>query len=180
MTNRRAHIVILCEGLQDATFAYRFLKKRGWTPRQLRIEQGTHRAGAGEHYVRSRFPSELAEIRRDSVHRALIAMIDADATGQAGRLRQLESACNAAGVPPRRPDDKVAVLVPTRNIETWLRYLDGHDVDETSEYPKLQYQRDCQRHVNELVTMCGTGLRQPVPPSLQAACDEFRTRILNS
>jgi hypothetical protein len=58
--------------------------------------------------------------------------------------------------------------------------LDGHEVDGTLAYPKLPRQRDCQRHVNELSAMCGRELRQPAPPSLQAACDEFRTRVLES
>jgi hypothetical protein len=154
--------------------------KRGWTRKQIRIERGTPGAGAGEQHVRSRFPVELSEIRRDSVHRALIVMIDGDLIGHDERLRQLESACIAAGVPPRRSVDRAAVLVPTRTIETWFRYLDGHEVDERSEYPKLPRQRDCQRHVNELAAMCGSGLRQPAPPSLQVACDEFRARIMNS
>jgi hypothetical protein len=180
VTKRRVRVVVLCEALQDATFAGRFLRKRGWTPNQIRIERGAPGSGAGEQYVRNRFPTELGAVRRDSVHRALIVMIDGDTIGREERLRQLETACTAAGVPPRRSEDRVAVLVPTRNIETWFQYLDGHEADERWEYPKLSRQRDCQRHVDELAVMCGSDLRQPAPPSLRAACDEFRTRILGS
>jgi hypothetical protein len=48
----------------------------------------------------------------------LIVMIDGDLTGHDERLRQLESACDATGVPPRRSGERVAVLAPTRTIET--------------------------------------------------------------
>lgn len=178
MTRRQVHVVVLCEGLQDATFAFRLLKRLGWNARQLRIKQAPAGAGSGEQYVRDRFPHELEMIRRDSVRRALIVVVDGDAGGPDGRLRQLNGACEAAGVATRRAHDRVAVLVPTRNIETWFHYLDGNDVDETVEYPRLPRQRDCQRHVEELVRSCHR-LREPVPPSLQAAYGEFRT-ILRS
>jgi hypothetical protein len=180
MSKRRVQVVVLCEGLQDATFASRFLKQHNWTTHQIRIQMAPPGEGSGEQYVRSRFPHELDEIRRDSVRRALIVMIDGDTNGPSERVRQLESACEAVGVPVRRAGDRAALLVPTRNIETWFSYLDGRDVDERSEYPRLPRQRDCQRHVDELATMCKRGLRQPAPPSLQAACGEFRTRILES
>ena len=66
------------------------------------------------------------------------------------------------------------VLVPERNIETWLAYLDGATVNATDNYPKLGQPGDCKKHVRTLADMCRRGeLRHPTPPSLVAACDEY-------
>ena len=71
--------------------------------------------------------------------------------------------------------DRVVLTVPRRNIETWLAYLAGATVNETDSYPRLNRPSDCKPHVRALADMCTTGeLRVPAPPSLVAACDEFR------
>ena len=80
---------------------------------------------------------------------------------------------------PRTPQDRVALVVPTRSVETWLRCLDGHTVNETDRYPRLERPGDCKGHVGVLVEMCRTGqLRDPAPRSLAVACDEYR-RVLS-
>ena len=62
-----------------------------------------------------------------------------------------------------------------RNIETWLAYLNGATVDETTSYPKLEKPGQCKSHVRQLSDMCGRQeLRAPAPPSLTAACVEYR------
>lgn len=84
-----------------------------------------------------------------------------------------------AGCGPRQPDEKVAIFVPTWNIETWLAYLTGQTVTESlPNYPKLARERDCQPLVESLYQMCQRGsLRQPAPPSLEAACVEYKSRL---
>jgi len=116
--------------------------------------------------------------RQHRVQQALVVLIDADKCSISDRLRQLENAVSEAGRSPRHGDERVAIFVPARNIETWFAYLDGQSVDEKKTYPRLQRERDCQRHVKRLHEMCQSGtLRQPAPPSLDAACKEYRTRL---
>lgn len=104
----------------------------------------------------------------------LVVMIDGDHYSIEQRLQQMDRACEQRGVLPRTTSDKVAVFVPTRNIETWLAYLDGERVNETNTYPRLQRERDCKRHVDVLAQMCAEkNLRTPVPTSLEAACHEY-------
>lgn len=109
----------------------------------------------------------------------MIIVTDGDNVGVLGRLRQLDAACREAGVQARTDEDDVAAFVPTWNIETWLAYLSGDDVDEDSaNYPRLRRPRECGAHVRELAEMCGNGtLRQPAPPSLVAACREYDERL---
>lgn len=90
----------------------------------------------------------------------------------------IDDACGKKQVERRRDNERVLILVPTWNIETWLFWLAGNEVDETrKDYPKLTKESDCRPGVDELVAMCRSGeLRQPAPSSLVAACAEFNDR----
>jgi hypothetical protein len=106
-------------------------------------------------------------------------ILDGDNRGVVGRHDELANACQAQGVKPREKDEQVAIVVPTWNIETWLAYLSGAEVNEKkSDYPRLDRPRDCQQHVDRLHEMCQKkALRRPAPASLEAACEEYRTRM---
>ena len=179
--SRRVQLVLLCEDRQHETFARRFLEKAGWPTRRLRVEIAPPGRGSAERFVRRRFPTELKAYRsnRHRVAEGLIVMLDGDNKGVKGRLDELIEACQSGGITPRQQDERVAVFIPTWRIETWLAYLSGSDVYESkSDYPRLDRPRDCQAHVNELYQMCQHGaLRQPSPPSLNAACEEYQTRL---
>jgi len=145
----------------------------------MRVEKAPGGRGAGEQFVRERFSLELKAHRSRPVSQALVVLIDGDRHGVASRLHQLDQACRDAGVAERADEERVAVIIPTWNIETWLAYLDGEQVSEDrSDYPRLSRERDCQRHVETLVRMCRAGqLREPAPPSLETACVEYRKRL---
>jgi len=179
--SRTVQLVLLCEDSQHETFARRFLGKAGWSTRRLRIERVPPPRGSGAAFVRDRFPEELSAYRanRHRVAQGLIVLLDGDSRGVDARLKELESACRTQGIDPRTDDDKVAIFIPTWRIETWLAYLGGADVDETSkDYPKLDRPRDCQQQVNALWEMYQRrALRQPAPPSLEAACAEYQGRM---
>ncbi len=177
--SRRAQLVLLCEDRQHEAFVRRFLAAMGWETRAMRVEKAPGGRGAGEQFVRERFPLELKAHRSRPVSQALVVMIDGDHEGVDARLRRLAQACRDAGVAERAETERVAVIIPTWNIETWLAYLDGKRVEEGDpHHPKLARERDCQKHVDELVRMCRAGeLREPAPPSLAAACDEYHRRL---
>lgn len=164
----RPKITVLCEDKQHESFIRRFLKKR----KRNVYAMSRARVGAGDQFVQDNYPAQLDAIRKRGG--VLVVMIDGDNYSIAQRLKQMDDACNQRGIVPRKPNDKVAVFVPMRNIETWLAYLDGEDVNETDTYPRLERERECRRHVDELEQMCAEGkLRTPAPASLQAACHEY-------
>ncbi|HEX4962009.1 MAG TPA: hypothetical protein VF173_14315 [Thermoanaerobaculia bacterium] len=177
--SRRVQLVLLCEDKQQEVFARRFLNAVGWETRAMRVEKAPPGRGAGEQFVRERFPRELKAHRSRPVSQALVVMMDGDAAGPAARLQQLGKVCREAGIAERAGDERVAVFIPTWNIETWLAYLEGRQVEEgRSDYPRLASERDCQRHVEALVQMCRTEkLREPAPSSLNAACSEYHARL---
>ena len=129
---RYASVVLLAE---DQT-QIRFL--RGWIREHVNVDTRAIRSrlpskglGAGEQFVREQFPIELREHLRQINHRGsvLIAVIDADTEPFEAHYQPLRN--QAAGV------NTVAVFVPKRNIETWIRALTGGSpVDEATDYKK--------------------------------------------
>jgi hypothetical protein len=179
--SRGVQLVLVCEDRQHETFARRFLEKAGWSTRRLRVEMAPPGRGSAVQFVRERFPKELSAYRsnRNRVAQGLIVMLDGAAEGVVGRFDELAKVCERQGVKPRDHEEHVAIFVPTWNIETWLAYLGGTNVDESkSDYPRLDRPRDCQQHVDRLYKMCQQKeLRQPAPVSLAAACQEYGTRM---
>jgi hypothetical protein len=154
--SRTVNVVILCEDRQHEAFARRFLEKAGVVTRNLRVEISPQGRGSAEQFVRTRYSKELAfyRSRRHRVQQALLVIIDADGQQVADRIHQVEKDAEATGDGGRRDDERVAIFVPARNIETWLAYLDGEHVNESDSYPRLPRPRDCQRHVETLWEMC--------------------------
>ena len=181
MSIRRVKIVLLCEDSQHEAFTVRFLKGMGWNTRELRVEKNPAARGSAEQWVREKFPDELRfyRQRRQRAASGLIAMVDADTRDVQDRINEFEAGCNAKQIPFRAYNEAVAIGVPKRNIETWIHYLNGQQVNEQDDYPKLDRERACKPAVNNLVQLCkSTGLRPDAPPSLVAACDEYRNRII--
>jgi hypothetical protein len=179
MSRRRVQLVILCEDRQHSAFARRFAEASGWEKRQIQVILSPKGRGCGEQWVREQYASEVGKLRAaPHVARALAAVIDEDAHGAGCRDAQFAEALEQAGLPPRRADEPVLHVIPARNIETWLAYLRGVEVDETKTYPRLAQERDCRPMVGTLKTMRDAGrLRKPAPRSLVRACKEYRTRL---
>ena len=178
--NRRVSIVLLCEDSQQEAFVRRFLKGTGWETREIRVEKSPGAKGSAEQWVRENFPKELVEYRRRKARAAsaLIAVIDADTRSVQQRHNEFKEACSEKNMPFRNDDDSIAIIVPKRNIETWVYYLEGNAVDEDTLYPKLQRERNCRLSVERLLKLCRTtGLIMDAPSSLTAACDEYNRRI---
>ena len=178
MSTRRVKIVLLCEDSQHEAFIRRFLEGMGYNTRELRVEKSPSGRGAADQYVRNTFPKELKAYRDRRVRSALIAMIDADGNEVQERISELKQECQSKEVPFRGHDEAVAIAVPKRNIETWIHYLNGEQVNETDPYSKLGRERCCKPVVRKLVQLCrSTGLEEGAPPALVTACDEYNTRI---
>jgi hypothetical protein len=180
MSARRVRIVLVCEDSQQEVFTRELLKGMGWNTRELRVEKSPSAGGSAEQWVRERFPLELMAYRqrRQRAASALIAMIDADLKDVQDRINEFKDECKARQIAFRAADEAVALAVPRRNIETWIRYLAGNPVNEQDAYPKFNRKRDCKPAVINLVKLCKSkGLKPDAPPALAAACDEYNLRI---
>jgi len=178
MSKRQVKLVLLCEDRQHEAFARRYAVLSGWHPRAIRVERSPKGSGSGEQWVRECFPKELSAYRANHVATTLVVVVDADRLSVSERVQAFDGACDGARVARRNADDRVAFIVPKRNIETWFAYLSGTTVNEDDIYPRLGRERDCVNHVKTLRGMCGAGqMREPTPPSLQTACVEYNSRV---
>ncbi|RYZ39852.1 MAG: hypothetical protein EOO71_18445 [Myxococcaceae bacterium] len=185
MSSSGSEYVILCEDRQSQVFIERALKHRGVKPRRIRSLPlpSMVGGGAGEQYVREKTPEQVQSHRAHVTFQrtALIIHLDADpANSVQDRRQQLDDALRAQQQPPIGADERIARLIPKRNIETWIHsYLDGSPVDEVQAYPKYSgnesacwpaaeaFADDAQRSSPVL----------QAPPSLNEGLAEFR-RIL--
>lgn len=171
-----AKVVLLCEDTQTESFVRRFLRHRNIRHRDLFTKPLPHGAQSGEQWVRTQFPKELKAIRaRQGAW--LIVVIDADMRTTKETLDWLDAECRNNDVTSRTPGDPVVVAVPKRNIETWFAFLKtGERPSEEHQYPRLKRDRDCHPLATTLFRMCHEeqSLTPSVPPSLVAACSEYR------
>ena len=178
MARRRVQLVLLCEDGQHEAFMRRVFVALGWDSRGIRVEKSPKGRGSAEQWVRARYADEVRKLRASAVTRALVVAIDEDVQGEGRREAQLAEALVEAGSTPRRDDEPVLHAIPARNIETWIAYCDGHDVDARTVYARLVRERDCGPGAVALGRMCRERrLREPAPPSLQRACAELRSRL---
>jgi hypothetical protein len=180
VSTRRVKVVLLCEDSQHEAFTRRFLKGMGWNTRELRVEKSPSASGSAEQWVKEIFPKELQiyRWRRQLAASALIAMIDADLKDIQDRINEFQEACKSRQIPFRGNDEAVAIVVPKRNIETWIHYLNGDSVNEQDVYQKLERERGCKSAVSRLVGLCkSTGVEPDAPPALKSACNEYNRII---
>jgi hypothetical protein len=180
MAKRKVQLIMLCEDTQQEVFARHFFIRRGFEPRKIEIRKSPKGKGSGAGYVLDLYPEEVRIHRRRAMHLStcLAVVIDADTHTVEARLNQLDSRLEGDSQQKRQADEKIAVFVPKRNIETWIHYLRGEPVDETTAYLKLSRESECKPDVDKLVNeICRAELPSDAPPSLHIACDELQ-RVL--
>jgi hypothetical protein len=127
--SKRCLVVAIVEDEHHRMLIYRYLLKRGMWP--IRIEISPSGRGSAENWVRKTFVKEVSAYRRRHAQTALLVVIDADTVTVQHRQQQLDQALRDSGkdiVDPAR--ERIARLVPKRNVETWILCLNGHEVDE--------------------------------------------------
>ncbi len=175
MSLAKTEFVLLCEDRQQQNFVYHYLLTRGVNPRRIRklpLPAGTQ---AGEQYVRQEFHRQvLAHRRRDgAVTTALVTVIDADTEPLERRLQQLDEALRTQGAAPRAEGERLPVLIPRRNIETWIHDPGQHAVDEMTDY-KPKTSAECKLTAQALHAWCQAPVPTDAPPSLVHARLELK------
>ncbi len=125
-------MIILCEDLQQRTFLTRTLAKLGFEPKRFRRIALPAGKGSGEQYVREQFPVEVKAFRSRAARMqlGLVVMMDADAQSVQSHYLQLDAMLQSSLLPIRAANERIAILIPKWNIETWIHFLFG-DVERT-------------------------------------------------
>jgi hypothetical protein len=136
--SRPAQIIILGEdkNKRQQNLIRKYLKKRGFSDSQIRDIPCPVGETPGISFVWSQFAKEVHLLRAASYSRGLIAVIDADDETIESRKIELNERLREVGQGVRGEQEAIAIVVPRRNIETWIWYLDGNSVDETTDYKR--------------------------------------------
>jgi hypothetical protein len=199
------YYTILCEDLQAYVFVRHVLISAGAEARNIfkhpypdsrfnaagggspRDVDGYQVYACGSQHVRMNFPGALAKVRVQHAKRdaGLVVHIDVDNATANGRtvrdrFNELDKACVDANVAVRAATEPVAILVPRREVETWIQLLvAGPPVDEHSAYQKLTgREADCEPAAKAFAAhaRANTAPTQ-APPSLVVGLAELR-RVL--
>ena len=178
MAKRHADIIILCEDRAQANFILHHLKKRDFNYRQLRVlpRDGS---GSGQQFVLQKYAAEVKAYRSKANHLscALITAIDADRREVQNVQQRLEEQLQNAAMENRKTGERIALLIPKRNIETWIVYLQGTPVDEESDYKQHALAKNQKQAGITLAEQLGQQPRADCPQALQMALNELKDRL---
>ena len=178
MSRDSISVLIVCEDIQQVAFTRRYLERRGYKPRRIRMKVNPKGEGSGEQFVRETLAPEVQAYRQKSSYGkggiALVAMIDADNLSIEQRIEQIDRSLRSEGLDRIQPTERIAIFVPERNIETWLRYANGLEIEPGQAYPKRRHQSTCKNEVEQFVNViCRTGPPADAPPSILHACEQL-------
>ncbi len=178
---RVCNIVLVCEGWRDSAFARGFLETSG----NRRIAVRTNPGGSGYGWVKTQFVEEVDRLARFSEGRGVLGLLDED--GVPGRQKAIADALNERHLGALSASTGRCLLLPTRNLETWLYWLRCRQkgiavsIDETKDFKRQPpdgvariEDSDCRSAGQYLHTLDHTQLPEGYPPMLRAGLAQLR------
>ena len=131
MARGKVRVGIVCEDRPQEHFVRALCEKIG--PVHVVIAPGH---GSAEQWVRMQYPKDVKKLRGHGDERVgLSVMTDGDRFGVDHRKQSLSKALVEAGHAQRAEHERIAIMVPTWSIETWLAWLCGLEgLDELTKY----------------------------------------------
>ena len=184
-------VTILCEDIDQERFIRQYLICRGLDDRKIK-DFGNPKGKTIKNnnaLILKHYP-ELIQSYRSRNYRniAVVVMIDADEDSLSDKMRslhrQLDEAAGNLNNDTRLRDEKVAIFVPARNIETWFYYInnnmEGQECNEITDYKDNKMsakerielaERAAKKFAREI---CPQGVDRITLPSLRYACTELQ------
>jgi hypothetical protein len=121
---------------------------------------------------------EVSALRSRSYLRAgLVAVVDADVLAIEERFRQLEQSLIQDDQNVRGSTERIALLSPKRNVETWIFYLLGNVANEEDDYKRRVSASDTKQAVAAFADVCPEKAAKISLSSLRHACEELTTFV---
>jgi hypothetical protein len=138
MSDRVSQTILLCEDEVHERLTKAYLKRCKLpyqAPQVKALVASRQQKGGNDSWVLHEFPKQLhaCRQRQKKAKTLLIVLIDADNYSVEERQRQLMNRLTLEGYEVLGNDDPVALLIPKRHIETWIRALLGENVTEEQE-----------------------------------------------
>lgn len=176
MARPEVRVVVLYEDQAHECFVRHLAKRLGLYP--LRFENCQNNAG-----VLQRLAREVDALRERSFQKnlGLVVVIDADDKGLQGRVAELLARIEAEATAGGRKDaERIALLVPAREIESWYMHLcvpTARPIDETRDYkPAPEWRalaKDIGAAAKQAVAAWAPEAGRNDPASLSAAREEL-------
>ena len=176
--SNKVDIALLCEDESHEQFIKKFLRRKGRSYRRVFPDGYRSRETGGVRpnnaFVLERATIEIGQARKVPPKRALILVIDGDARGFASRCGEIAANLKAANLAPLDASERIALIVPCRNIETWIHHFAGEVTDETQLYSKRDYEANEQAEAFAEWVSDGNAQEVETLPALNAARKELR------
>jgi len=175
MAKKFAAIIILCEDLMHGNFVRHYLLQKGVPPNKIiRINNCPAGKQSGAQYVLQNYPKEVSALRSTHyISQGLIAVIDADTFTGEERIANCRKALLDAGLENKTDAESISVIVPRRNVETWIYHLLGNVVNETDKYDNRVEHANVKPVAQEFASRCPGSLKADCPPSMNTGCAEL-------
>jgi hypothetical protein len=184
-------VTILCEDIDQERFIREYLICCGLDDRKIKdFDNPKGKTIKNNNALIVKHYPKLIKSYRSRNYRniAVVVMIDADEDSLEERIRCLNIALDeTAGnlnKDPRLPNEKVAIFVPARNIETWFHYINSHmsgqECNELTDYKdktmttkeRIELAKKSARILASEI--CPQGVDRIALPSLRYACRELQ------
>ncbi len=183
---RVCKIILVCEGWRDSAFARGFLAAAAVDARA--VDPKVNPGGCGHGWVKGKFVEEVANLTRFSEGRGVLGLMDEDGQGLAVREREVAELLRERNLPGINASEGRCLLLPARNIETWLYWLIANeegvpvDMNETTNYKTDGPPSGCSRVGNEdcrpagehLHTLNHAAMPTGCPPALGQSLGRLR------
>ena len=140
MTDKKkgVRIILLVEDEMIERFARRVLIALGYHARELRVVPYPVGRGSGKQWIDQQYLVQVKIYRSQAYHQkiALLVGTDADELTVMNRHLTLAGALQVENLVPRSNQERIAIWIPRWNIETWILFLAGDQVDENENYKR--------------------------------------------
>ncbi len=180
--SRICKVILVHEGWRDSAFARGFLWTAGVDGRA--IDPRPNPGGSGHDWVKNQFAAEVANLMRFSEGRGVLGLLDEDGRGVAEREQEVEEVLRLRGLPQISARAGRCLLLPTRNLETWLYWLTAQRrgaqlaVDEVTDYKRTGSPAGAPRVRNEDCRPAGEALHRLNHTKPPQGCPPMLVRAL--
>jgi hypothetical protein len=149
---RGVRFTVLVEDRALERFVRECLYALGVHKREIRIVEYRAGRGSAKQRIDDEYAIQVQAYRRRSTENiALVVGTDADDQTVQQRIQRLGEVLQQAGRKARSPQERIAVWVPRWNIETWLLFLSGRQVDELANHKGQAREVDIKAAAREFV-----------------------------
>ena len=137
---RVCRIVLVCEGWEDSRFARAFLN--AGDRKGINIQRQENPGGSGHDWVKNQFVQQVATLRLATEGCGVLGLLDEDGRGATAREQEVNSLLRQRGLPELQAGAGRCLLLPTRNLETWIYWLRAQErgmrveMNETTDYKR--------------------------------------------